>query len=461
METPIRECIGSIQPRGHLPVQPLELTFRRAAATLADQSAGGWMRLGLMKSLRVIAASSLVAWAFFASVPTRAAGGPVRVAQASKAADEQTFKEFEGIVADFSVPEKIQAWDAFLQKYPNNSYAPKVREIVAGLKGEKKPAPVATPTAAASTNPVTSDPDLDFLNDGRAATPTPRPVATARPIVPLPTPTPTPFVAAPRPTPRPTATPNAFMDSSVANKDPHGSAGDRVSWNDAGTGSSGPATGTSGADGFSGSRSNGSARPPRIPPRPKNFGRESRNVWTEVAAFGGFAPDETYVRNVLAGGAVTLRFGRTWAIAVEGAGAQHSETPLLRSLRNLDAAPEVISKYNFIAGAVLQANMLSALDPMGGGLDGRNDLYVLGGGGIVDTNLEICKQTGGVKCASPLFINGVNFTYLTAGVGHRFYVTDWLLVRSEIRGRIVFELIDGAMSPRANVQINFGPSVLF
>src|SRR3954463_7501163 len=100
-----------------------------------------------------------------ASMAFAASGRPMAApATASKtsAADEQSFKEFEQIVADFGPAEKVQAWEAFLQKYPGSSYVPKVREILADLKGEKRAAPAPTPVAV-STH--TNDPDLDFLND--------------------------------------------------------------------------------------------------------------------------------------------------------------------------------------------------------------------------------------------------------------------------------------------------------
>lgn len=396
-------------------------------------------------------ASALVV-AFFASpAPAFAAprAGGTRVAQNGKnAADEATFKEFQQIVADFSTQEKIQAWEAFLQKYPSSTYVPQVRQIITDLKSgghASAPAPAATP--------VTTDPDLDFLND--SPSPTPGPIST------------------PRPTPVARATPppdTGFLDSPSTNNG--GSARppaheNRVSFNDAG--------GNGGGSGsWSGSNSNGggggSARSHRggngftpMPPRgrdPFSHGIE-RKYHVEISPYVGISPDETYVRNVLFGVSIAAHLGRTWAFSLEGVGSQDSETPLLRSLRNLDAEPEVISKYNFMAGATVQANMLSAMNPVTNAIEGRNDLYVHLGAGDLNTDLEICKQTNGVKCASPLFINGVNFTWLSAGVGHRFYFTKHLLFRTEVRGRLVLELIDGNTNPRANVQVDLGPSFLF
>lgn len=393
------------------------------------------MSAAVKKSLISVLATAVVV-AVFSAAAIAAPPAP------SHAADEQSFKEFEQIVADFGPSEKVQAWEAFLQKYPGSSYVPKVREILADLKGEK---PKTAPTPAAI---VSTDPDLDFLNEKPNATPravataTPRPVAIA---------TPTPRPPAPKPTPAVVAS-NGFLDGGTPTPPPKS---DRFSWNESGNSDRAvervPET--------------RAYEPPRSPrPRGGNgFGDRGigRANHTEISPFVGISPDETYVRNLLVGVSVSEHFGRTWSFALEGAGSQDSETPLLRSLRNLDAEPEVISKYNYVAGATVGVNLLSAQAPISNAFDGRNDLYIHGGGGVVNTNVEICKQTGGTRCAAPLFVNGVNFTYAAAGVGHRFYFTKHFLFRTEIRGRLIFELIDGKTTPRPNVQIDLGPSFLF
>ncbi|HVO30483.1 MAG TPA: hypothetical protein VMV18_07095, partial [bacterium] len=385
------------------------------------------------RTLTIASATTLFIGAFvaprvaFSGAPAKA---PTVVAQANKnAQDEAAFKEFEGIVADFSTPEKISAWEAFLQKYPNSSYVPKVKDIIAELKGEKKAAAVV-PAATPAGTPY-NDPDLDFLNG--AATPTPAPVVRPTPH-PLPPATPTPVAAAtPRPTPRPTPSPS-LLDSPDS-----GRKTDRFSWNDSGTssGSGSPSSSSSDHTERSASRDDSSVHSSRSfdppPPRvPRTRYNPNRGIGTpyhfEVSPYVGISPDETYVRNLLYGVAVTEHFGPTWAVSFEGVGATDSETALLKSLRALNAEPEVISKYNWMAGGTVDINLLSAMDPVSNTIEARNDLYLHIGGGDLNTNLEICKQTGGVKCAAPLYINGVNFTWATAGVGHRFYVTKNLLL---------------------------------
>lgn len=350
------------------------------------------------------------------------------------AQDEATFREFQQIVSDFSTGERIQAWEAFLQKYPSSTFVPKVKDIIAELRGEKRP-------AAASTSSLGSggDPDLDFLDDPvptpLAVRPTPRPMATPRPIA-----TPTPQMS------------NPFMD--------------------AGTGR--PRTNTASADGFSwgdsGASDTGKPKPPReVAPRIPRDNRPPRAMHgvgkashTEVAVVAALAPTEDYVRNTLFGVTATQRFGRTYGLAVEVFGANSAETDMLRRLRTIGAEPEVISKINFIAGATAEANLLSAIDRVTGQIPYRNDLYVRAGGGLVNSDLEICKeQPTGDPCASPLFIEGVNFGYFAGGAGHRFYATRWLTFRTEVRGRMILELIDGEMTPRSDVQINLGPTFIF
>ena len=352
--------------------------------------------------------------------------------------DEQTFREFEQIVADFTTAERIQAWEAFLLKYPSSSFVPQVKRIIAELRGGGRPAPRPTPDPG--TIPGSGgDPDLDFLDEPAPAEPPPRPRRTPMPVA---TPTPAP--------------PNPFMDAGTGRPRPSTTASaSRFDWdNPSGSSSSG-----SSVDNLS-RRRTAAVRPPptRRPPRTGGVGKATH---TEVAFIAGFAPDEEYVRNVLFGMTAAQRFGRTWGVSVEAFGASNSETPLLRSLRNIGAEPEVISKYNFLAGATAEANVLSAIDAVTGQIPNRNDVYVRAGGGIVNTDLEICKEEGGQECAAPLFIQGVNFGYATAGIGHRFYFTPWLTFRSEVRGRIVLELIDGKTSPRSNIQINVGPTVVF
>jgi hypothetical protein len=322
----------------------------------------------------------------------------------NKALDEQTFQEFEQIVADFSTAERIAAWEAFIQKYPSSSYVPQVKQIIAELRGEKT-----------------------------ATRPTPRP--TPRPIA---TPTPAPV--------------NPFMDSGTG-RPRNTTASNNFVWDGNASPTSTPSS-VSTNDGYP-DRRGGITRPPR---RTAGVGKATH---TEVALTVGFAPDETYVRNLLVGMTATQRFGRTWGASAEAWGASNSETPLLRSLRNLGAEPEVISKYNWIAGGTAEANVLSAIDRVTGQIPNRNDLYLRAGGGIVNTDLEICREEGGQQCAAPLFIQGVNFGYLTAGIGHRFYVMRWMSFRSEVRTRTVFELIDGKMTPRSNIQINLGPTFIF
>lgn len=354
----------------------------------------------------------------------------------NKALDEQTFQEFEQIVADFSTAERISAWEAFIQKYPSSSYVPQVKQIIAELRGEKtatRPTPRPTPGS--------TDPDLDFLSE---PTPTPAPRATAKPVV----------VATPRPIATPTPAPvNPFMDSGTG-RPRNTTASNNFVWDGNASPTSTPSSVASN-DGYRPDRRGGITRPPR---RAAGIGKATH---TEVALTVGFAPDETYVRNLLVGMTATQRFGRTWGASAEAWGASSSETPLLRSLRNLGAEPEVISKYNWIAGGTAEANVLSAIDPVTGQIPNRNDLYLRAGGGIVNTDLEICREEGGQQCAAPLFIQGVNFGYLTAGVGHRFYVMRWMSFRSEVRTRTVFELIDGKMTPRSNIQVNLGPTFVF
>lgn len=336
----------------------------------------------------------------------------------AQSADEQNFREFQEIVGDFSTPEKIQAWEAFLQKYPSSSYVPQVRRIVSELKGE------VPATAASAPARYTDDPDLDFLNDPPAPSMTP-------------TPQPTPEFRAPPPRRAPpTRTARA--------------GGSRQEWGDAASRDSRPESFTQA----------GASRAPRPLPAGRRGG-VGKYGHTEVAVFAGIAPDEAYVRNILVGMSATQRFGRTWGVSVEGYGASSSETPLLGSLRDIDAEPEVLAKYNFMAGAAAEANLLSAIDAVTGQIPGRNDLYVRGGGGVLNADLEICKQEGSQRCAEPLFVSGVNFGYLTAGIGHRFYFTHWFAMRSEVRGRLVLELIDGNVTPRTNIQINLGPSFTF
>lgn len=344
----------------------------------------------------------------------------------NKALDQQTFQEFEQIVADFSTAERIQAWEAFIQKYPSSTAIPQVKQIISELRGERTAArPTPRPT------PGSTDPDLDFLSE---PTPTPAPRATPRPVV----------VATPRPIATPTPAPaNPFMDSGTG-RPRNTTASNNFAWD----------ANASPTDAFP-DRRGGITRPPR---RAAGIGKATH---TEVALTVGFAPDETYVRNLLVGMTATQRFGRTWGASAEAWGASNSETRLLQNLRNLGAEPEVISKYNWIAGGTAEANVLSAIDRVTGQIPNRNDLYLRAGGGIVNTDLEICREEGGQQCAAPLFIQGVNFGYLTAGVGHRFYVLRWMSFRSEVRSRTVFELIDGKMTPRSNIQINLGPTFVF
>lgn len=358
----------------------------------------------------------------------------------NKALDEQTFREFEQIVADFSTAERIQAWEAFIQKYPTSTFVPQVKQVISELRGEKRPSGTPRP----KPTPGSTDPDLDFLTE--SATPTPR--ATPQTVIFAPTPTPRP-VATPTPAPA-----NPFMDTGTGRSRNATASSERLVWNDGGGASASPTPSSATSDGFR-DRRGGITRPPR---RAAGIGKATH---TEVGFTAGYAPDETYVRNVLVGMTATQRFGRTWGASVEAWGAQSSETPLLRSLRDLGAEPEVISKYNWIAGATGEANLLSAIDRVTGQIPNRNDLYLRGGGGIVNTDLEICREEGGVQCAAPLFIQGVNFGYVTAGIGHRFYFARWGTFRSEVRSRTVFELIDGKYTPRSNIQVNLGPTFVF
>lgn len=357
----------------------------------------------------------------------------------SPAQDEATFLEFEQIVSDFSTAERIQAWEAFLQKYPSSTYGPKVRDIIAELRGEQRPSRSVVGSGG--------DPDLDFL-DGPAPTPPPAPRATPRrPVASTPRPiaTPTPQVA------------NPFMDAGTGRARTNTASADGFSWNEP------PPSGAS--------SSPATSKPPREPAAPR-IPRDNRPpramhgvgkaTHTEVAIVAALAPTEDHVRNVLFGVTATQRFGRTWGLAVEVFGASSSETDTLRRLRTIGAEPQVISRINFLAGATAEANLLSAIDRVTGQIPYRNDLYVRAGGGLVNSDLEICKeQPTGDPCAAPLYIEGVNFAYVAGGAGHRFYATRWLTFRTEVRGRMILELIDGEMTPRPDVQFNLGPTFVF
>ncbi len=379
-----------------------------------------------------------------------AAAEPVRVAQSTRAQDEQTFREFEQIVADFSPGEQVQAWEAFLQKYPGSSFGPKVREILAELRGER---PAATPAPAVglgSSDGVTTDEELDRILGESAAPPTrTSPAASATPR-----PGPTPAVATPlAPRIAPPVRPSPFVSAPDRGTGP--TARERLATAEAGSRAAPGGESARGPDALG-----GPSRPPRERP-PARAAGVGKPTHTEVAGVVGFTPEETYVRHLLAGMTATQRFGRTWGIHVEALGAQHAETDLLVSLREAGTVPQVITSYNVMAGAFVEANLLSAIDRITGQVAGRNDLYLRGGGGVVNVDLEICKPQGPQPCDAPLYIDGANFGYGVLGLGHRLYVTRWLTLSTEVRGRLIFELIDNETTPRGNVQINVGPTVVF
>jgi hypothetical protein len=283
--------------------------------------------------------------------------------------------------------------------------------------------PVSSPAPQAKPTPAPT-PDLSIFDPPKAravATPAPTPVP-QRAVVAAPIPTPT-------PAPKPAAEPS-FFDAQPQTRVAALSV---------------PAA----------------SRPARVRRAPVESDGESHRSFfssthTELSLFGAMSPDETLVQNQITGATLTERFGRYWGLSLEGAASQGHETSLLQTLRAANKPPEVISRFKYLAGAAVKLNALSAIDTTGR-LSDRNDLFLSAGGGIVNTEVDVCKA----GCTSTLVVPSINFEYATIGVGHRFYLTPWLAIGSEFRERVVFEVIDGAVKPRTNLQINVGPSVTF
>ena len=159
------------------------------------------------------------------------------------------------------------------------------------------------------------------------------------------------------------------------------------------------------------------------------------------------------MQSSLTGIEVSRRFSDRFAFEVEGAAATSEETDTLRTLRAQGRKPLVISKFNYAAGGGVQFGVL----PRGG----RNDLFVTAGGGLINSDVEVCKKTTEDAPCETLYFKGVNFDYAMAGIGHRFYVTSRVALHTELRGRYVFEKVDGDMNPLGSFQLNIGPSVSF
>lgn len=367
-----------------------------------------------------------------------APGSKSHAAPAPSAAEVEEYSTFEEAAADLDKPAKISTWEAFLERNPSSPFAPKVRTMIAELKG-RKAAPKPPQNEIASTAPaaatVTDDPDLSFLYESpaRAVPPAATEAVAAPAIFPTPTPEPAPAAAPEEP---------SIWDAAPA-KAPAAPKQKRLA-------------------------ANTNTRAPRMREVARAHGPRTRRAPTpavsrsmELAVFHGFSPadagsgfgTEAYVTNSLTGVTLSRHITPAIALEVEGAAARPAETTLLQGERAQGRQPAVLTKLNYVAGAGVQLGILSG---------SRNDLFVHGGGGVVDANLEVCKPgPGNVPCEKPLFFEHVNFEYATVGAGHRFYVTSRIALHTELRGRLLFEKIDGVTTPRAAVMLNIGPSVSF
>lgn len=415
-----------------------------------------------------------------------------RAAAATPQESEQ-YALFVDSAADLDKAEQIAMWEAFLLKYPRSPYAANARATIAELKGERpapapakalpapapKPAPAKVASAKPAAAPADYDPDLAFLyEDAPAKAPAPKAVATPEaapapaPEVfttpePAPTPvakpraaaTPEPSFFAPEPTPEPRRAPPAAAAASVWDAPAESPSSSASMWDEP---APSPRQEKKRKKAESRELAMASANPPRSsaarprPPRPATQG-----AWldTEVAVFRSLsyvdasAPGaEQYVQSAFTGVEVSRRLGSRLSLEVEGAAAESVETAELRTLRAQGRQPRVITKFNFAVGGGAQLGVLAP--------GGRNDLFVLGGGGIVNSDVEACKK-GDAQCETSLKFDGVNFTYAMAGVGHRFYATSRIAFHTELRTRIVFEKVDGATNPRNALQLNVGPSFSF
>ena len=92
---------------------------------------------------------------------------------------------------------------------------------------------------------------------------------------------------------------------------------------------------------------------------------------------------------------------------------------------------------------------------------GGHDLYVRAGGALILADVEVCRENDqGIKCAQPQIVSGW-FPGGHVGLGYRFYFTQNLGLRAEMRYRGVLEIVDGEAAPRGNFQINLGASFSF
>lgn len=395
------------------------------------------------------------------------------------AQEAEQYSIFYDAAADLDSAGQVSTWEAFLKKYPRSPFAAKARENIAELRGERPPAaapaPKPAPVRIASTKPAAApadyDPDLAFLYEDAPAPAATTNKAVSAPVgiaTPEPEPTPAPRpVAKPRPAPAP-AEPSFFgsSESEAVNAQtsaweaPAPPASSGSPWDDA------PAPAPAAAprkksksrssEVAMASPSPKSSRVASAAPRPQRQPRPvARGEWrdTEIAAFHARSFGEQYVQSSLTGLEVSRRFGGRFAVEVEGAAAASEETDTLRTLRAQGRQPVVITKFNFAAGGGVQFGVLAP--------GGRNDLFVLAGGGVMNSDVEVCKKTTeGAPCET-VYFKGINFDYAMAGVGHRFYVTSRIALHTELRGRYVFEKVDGATNPLGTFQLNIGPSVSF
>ena len=388
------------------------------------------------------------------------------------AQEAEQFSIFYDAAADLDSAGQISTWEAFLKKNPRSPFAAKARENIAELRGERPkaaaPAPKPAPVRMASTKPAAApddyDPDLAFLYEDAPSKTVSSPVAIATPEPePAPTAAPRP-VAKPRPAPTP-AEPSYFgsPETEVGSAQtsvwdapaPPPSSASGSSWDDAPAPAPRKKTTSRSPDELA-MASPKASRVGSATPRPQRQSRPvARREWrdTELAAFHARSFGEQYVQSSLTGLEVSRRFGDRIALEVEGAAAASEETDTLRTLRAQGRQPVVIAKFNYAAGGGVQFGVLAP--------GGRNDLFVLAGGGVVNSDVEICKKTTeGAPCET-LYFKGVNFDYAMAGVGHRFFVTSRIALHTELRGRYIFEKVDGDTNPRGSFVLNVGPSVSF
>lgn len=186
------------------------------------------------------------------------------------------------------------------------------------------------------------------------------------------------------------------------------------------------------------------------------FGKGGR---FEIAPTVALVANDPWTRGLIPEMALTWHMADANALELTfGYGVYFNKNLVNQVYRQTDHPPERIPRPRlFLTGNYAFSPVYGKLSFLGE-LVVHHDLFVVAGGGAALDEIEVIRSdaSGVVENSFTTVVSPV----VDFGVGERFFLGPRVAIRFDLRPYVFFEIIDGKVSPNADVQIALGTSFL-